>query len=134
MIKLSKKWDYAIKTIIYLAMWDNNSFLKIAQISKDLKISESLLRRIISELEKKWIVKTIKWRYWWISIWKKLSEISIFDILEATWEELWITNCTKWVYCENKDCCDVTNIYNTLQKWFNWVLKIYTIDKIIKIV
>jgi hypothetical protein len=51
-----------LKTIIYLANSGNNSFLKIATISKDLNISESLLRRIISELEKSGIVKTAKGR------------------------------------------------------------------------
>ena len=70
MLKLSKKWNYALKTIIYLANSGNNSFLKIATISKDLNISESLLRRIISELEKSGIVKTAKGRNWWIQIWK----------------------------------------------------------------
>lgn len=131
MIKLSKKWDYALKTIIYLA-WENNSFFKISEISKKLNISESLLRRIISELEKSWIIKTVKGRGWWIQIWKDLKEISIYDILFALNEELWIANCTKWLACENKDCCETTHIYNTLQKWFNWVLKLYTLDKIIK--
>ena len=73
MLKLSKKWNYALKTIIYLANSGNNSFLKIATISKDLNISESLLRRIISELEKSGIVKTTKGRNWWIQIWNNFS-------------------------------------------------------------
>lgn len=131
MIKLSKKWDYAIKTIIYLSS-ENNSFLKISEISEKLKISESLLRRIISELEKSGIIKTTKWRNGWISIWKEFKDISIFDILEAVWEELWITDCTKWISCDKQDCCETTHIYGILQKWLNWILKLYTLDKIIK--
>lgn len=131
MIKLSKKWDYAIKTIIFLANKKDNIF-KIAKISENLDISESLLRRIISELEKSWIVKSIKWRNWWIQIWKNLEEISIYNILESVSEELWIADCTKWISCDNQVCCETTHIYNLLQKWFNWVLKLYTIDKIIK--
>ena len=132
MIKLSRKGDYAIKTLIYMANDDSGNIFKIANISKKLQISESLLRRIISELEKSWIINTKKGRRWWIVIWKELSEISIFDILSATGEELWIRDCTKWVYCENQDFCDTSGIYNTLQKSFNWVLKLYTLDKIIK--
>lgn len=132
MIKLSKKWDYALKTIIFLANNKDNSFFTILEISKKLNISESLLRRIISELEKSWIIKTVKGRWWWIFLWKELKNISIFDILNSVNEELWITNCTKWLFCENQNCCDTTNIYNMLQKSFNWVLKIYTLDKIVK--
>ena len=96
MIKLSRKGDYAIKTLIYMANDDSGDIFKIANISKKLQISESLLRRIISELEKSWIINTKKGRRWWIVIWKELSEISIFDILSATGEELWIRDCTKW--------------------------------------
>ena len=132
MLKLSKKWNYALKTIIYLANSGNNSFLKIATISKDLNISESLLRRIISELEKSGIVKTTKGRNWWIQIWKNFSEISVFDVLLAVDEELGITDCTKWLLCENQQNCDTTTVYKNLQKWFNWILKLYTLDKIAK--
>lgn len=132
MLKLSKKWNYALKTIIYLANSGNNSFLKIATISKDLNISESLLRRIISELEKSGIVKTTKGRNWWIQIWKNFSEISVFDVLLAVDEELGITDCTKWLFCENQHNCDTTTVYKNLQKWFNWILKLYTLDKIAK--
>ena len=132
MLKLSKKWNYALKTIIYLANSGNNSFLKIATISKDLNISESLLRRIISELEKSGIVKTAKGRNWWIQIWKNFSEISVFDVLLAVDEELGITDCTKWFFCENQQNCDTTTVYKNLQKWFNWILKLYTLDKIAK--
>lgn len=132
MIKLSKKWYYAVRTIIYLANTKENIFFKIADISKELDISESLLRRIISELEKSGIIKTIKWRNWGISIWKELKNISIYDVLESVWEELWIADCTKWILCEKNDCCDSKDIYNLLQKWFNWILKLYTLDKIIK--
>lgn len=132
MLKLSKKWNYALKTIIYLANSGNNSFLKIATISKDLNISESLLRRIISELEKSGIVKTTKGRNWWIQIWKTFSEISVFDVLLAVDEELGITDCTKWLFCENQQNCDTTTVYKNLQKWFNWILKLYTLDKIAK--
>lgn len=132
MLKLSKKWNYALKTIIYLANSGNNSFLKIATISKYLNISESLLRRIISELEKSGIVKTTKGRNWWIQIWRNFSEISVFDVLLAVDEELGITDCTKWLFCENQQNCDTTTVYKNLQKWFNWILKLYTLDKIAK--
>lgn len=132
MIKLSKKGDYAVKTVVFLANNQQKEIFKIAEISKILNISESLLRRIISELEKSQIIKSIKWRNWGILIGKDFEKISVFDILEAVWEELGIADCTKWINCERKSCCETTDIYNLLQKWFNGVLKIYTLDKITK--
>ena len=131
MIKLSKKWWYALKAIIYVAT-KNPKLIKILDISKDLDISESLLRRIISECEKSWILITLKWRTWGVRIWMELNDISVYDILNSVWEELWISDCTKWVICDNSDNCSTTSLFWNLRKSFNWILKLQTLDKIIK--
>lgn len=129
MIKLSNKWDYAMKSILYLLNSDNK-LVKISDISRDLNISESLLRRIVASLHKTWLVDTVKGRNWWLKLWKPASQISVYDILDAVWEELWISDCTKWIYCDNKNNCSTTPIYWTIQKWLNGVLKLYTLDKL----
>ena len=131
MIKLSKKWSYALKTIIYVAT-KNPELIKILDISKDLNISESLLRRIISECEKSWILITLKWRTWGVRIWMELNDISVYDILNSVWEELWVSDCTKWIICDNSDNCSTTSLFWNLQKSFNWILKLQRLDKIIK--
>lgn len=131
MIKLSKKWSYALKAIIFIAR-KTPKLIKIKDISKEENISDALLRRIIANLEKSWILITIKWRNGWVKLWKEIKTISIYSILESIWEELWITDCTKWEYCDKTSTCSTTNILWDLQKWFNSLLKIYTLDKIIK--
>jgi len=132
MIKLSKKWSYALKAVIYIAKNYNNDLIKITDISEKENISLWMLRRIISDLEKSGILETIKWRNWWIKLWKKIHQISLFDIFFAVWEELWITDCTKWLKCKNLNNCSTELLLWNLQKGFNTLLNIYTIDKIIK--
>ena len=141
MIKLSKKWSYALKAVIYIAKNSSPHLTKegvggglvnITEISESEKISLSMLRRIISELEKWWIIETIKWRNWGIKLLKKIHQISIFDILNSIWEELWITDCTKWLDCDNLNNCSTEKLLWNLQKGFNTLLHIYTLDKIIK--
>ena len=131
MIKLSKKWSYALKSIIYIA---NNypDKVNIKDISVSESISENMLRRIIADLEKAWLVKTIKWRNGWVCLWMQASKITIYNILSSVSEELWIADCTKWEECDNISSCSTTNILSDLQKWFNSLLKMYTLDKIIK--
>lgn len=131
MIKLSTKWDYAIKTIIYL-LNNLNILVKISEISLNQKLSESLLRRVVADMERSSIIETVKWRNWWIKISRDLTSISIYDVLLSVWEELWISDCTKWIYCDNHWSCQTTSLYSLIQKSLNWVLKIYTLDKIIK--
>jgi len=131
MIKLSKKWSYAIKSVIFIA-WQHPKLQKIQDISESLNISESLLRRIIAELDKSWILITTKGREWWVSLGMDLKDISIYDILNSVWEELWISDCTRWLVCENSQKCNTTELFSSLQKSFNWILKLQTLDKIIK--
>jgi Rrf2 family iron-responsive transcriptional regulator len=130
MIKLSKKWSIALKAVIYIAK--KNSLVNITEVSESEKFSLSMLRRIVPELEKSGIIETIRWRNGWIKLWKKIHQISVFDILDSIWEELWITDCTKWLECENSSNCSTENLLWNLQKWFNTLLHIYTLDKIIK--
>jgi len=130
MLKLSKKWWYALKAVLYIAE-NNDQLFKIIDLSTDLDISESLLRRIISDLDRWWVLLTVKGRTGWVKLWKKLKDISVFDILFLVWEELWITECTKWEFCANIDNCVTTNLLWNLQKSFNWILKLQTLDKIV---
>lgn len=131
MIKLSKKWDYLLKAIIYMAT-KKDEILKISQISDDLYISLSLLRQILSQAEKKWIITSIKWRNWGVIFKKELKDISIYDILYSVWEDLNISECSKWLDCKNINICNTSKAFIELQRWFNTLLKIYTLDKIIK--
>lgn len=131
MIKLSKKWDYILKAIIFLA---TNKWVvfKISDISKELNISESLLRRLLSEVEKNGILTSVKWRNWGVIFDKELSQISIYDILSSIWEDLNISDCSSGIKCNNEENCNTTKLFLWLQKWFNVLLKLYTLDKIIK--
>lgn len=132
MIKLSKKGSYALKAILFIAE-SSPDMVKIKEISTNQNISESMLRRLIADLEKTKIIKTIKGRNWWVILKKELNKISIYDILFAVWENLAIRDCTKWWTCENSHDCNTTNVLSDLQRGFNSLLKIYTLDKIKKL-
>jgi len=131
MLKLSKKWWYALKAVFFIAE-NNSGLIKIIDLSNSLNISESLLRRIISDLDKSWILITIKWRVGGVKLGMDFKDISVYDILNSVWEELWITDCTKWLICENSEHCSTTELLWNLQKSFNGILKLQTLDKIIK--
>lgn len=130
MIRLSQIWFYSLQASIYVAKhtWE---LVKIRDIAADQKISESLLRRIVAELEKSWIVTTVRGRSGGIMLAKAPNMISIYDILESIWEELGIRDCTKWVYCESKTSCATTEILTSIQRGFNSLLKMNTLDKFI---
>lgn len=130
MIKLSKIWDTALKAACYMA--DKKSLVHIKDIALSESLSEGLLRRVIADLERWGIVETVKGRNGWVKLAKLSKEISAYHILEAAWEELWLVDCTKDIYCEKKTDCYTTDTMWSLQRGFNSLLKMHTLDKIIK--
>jgi DNA-binding IscR family transcriptional regulator len=91
-----------------------------------------MVRRIVADLEKSGIFSTVKWRNWGVELWKSVHEISVYDILYSIWEELWITECTRGEFCDRVDDCSTTYLLGNIQKWFHSLLKMNTLDKIIK--
>ncbi|MCH2189256.1 Rrf2 family transcriptional regulator [Candidatus Gracilibacteria bacterium] len=131
MIKLSKTGDSALKAICYIA--DHApEIIQIRDISAGQGISESHLRLIIADLNNAGILRTIRGRNGGVQLAQSPSTLSVFDILQAVGEELGITDCTKDIYCEKKSECYTTDVLGNLQKGFNSLLKIHTLDKIIQ--
>ncbi|MCP4524056.1 MAG: Rrf2 family transcriptional regulator [Candidatus Gracilibacteria bacterium] len=131
MLKLSKKGSYAVKAMIYIAQ-SEKELLHVSDIAEAEEISISLLRRIISDLEKSGLIKTVKGRYGGVQVGTPIHKVSIYHILDAVGEELGITECTKGVNCDKNSFCSTTDVFNSLQTGFNSLLKMYTLEKILK--
>lgn len=131
MIKLSKTGSYALRSVVHIAK-HGSGLVTIWEIAQKQEISENLLRRIISQLEKAGILATTKGRNGGIQLGKSPESISVYDILKAVGEELGISECTRGEHCEREDYCVTTHILWSLQKGFTALLKMHTVDKIIK--
>lgn len=130
MIKLSQTWDDALKALCYIA--DRGDMVQIKDIVASQGMSETCLRRIIPDLHKAGILISKQWRGGGVTLGMDASQISLYDIFLAVWEEIGITECTRDEYCEKKDDCYTTDALGQLQRWINSLLKMQTLDKIIK--
>jgi len=130
MIKLSQTWDDALKAVCYIA--DKAELVQIKDIVASEWMSETCLRRIIPDLHKAGIIIAKQWRGGGVMLAMNPNQISVYDILLAVWEELWLTDCTKDIYCDKKNDCYTTDVLWNLQRGFNTLLKMQTLDKIIK--
>jgi len=130
MIKLSKNGDDALKAVCYIA--DRGDLVQIRDIVSHEGMSETCLRRIVADLSTGGILKTTQGRNGGVELAKEPSSISVYDILDAVGEELGLTDCTKDIYCDKKDGCYTTDVMGNLQRGFNSLLRMNTLDKIIK--
>ena len=131
MIKLSQNGDDALKAICYIADKYPES-VQIKDISLSQWMSESCLRLIIPELRKAGIIETKQGRNGGLTLAKESTRISLYDIFVAINEEIGITDCTKGIECERQSNCYTTDVLGNLQRGFHSLLKMQTIDKIIK--
>jgi len=130
MIKLSQTWDDALKALCYIA--DTGWLVQIKDIVLDQWMSETCLRRIIPDLHKAGILMAKQWRGGGVILAMEANQISLYDIFLAVGEEIGITDCTKDIYCEKKSDCYTSDVLWNLQRGINSLLKMQTLDKIIK--
>ena len=130
MIKLSQTGDDALKALCYIA--DRSSLVQIRDIVASQGMSETCLRRIIPDLHKAGILRAKQWRGGGVELAKEPAKISLYDIFLAVGEEIGITDCTKGESCERQADCYTTEVLGNLQRGFNSLLKMQTLDKIIK--
>lgn len=129
MIKLSRTWDDALKAICYIA--DRGQLVQIKDIVAHEGMSETCLRRIIADLNTGGILKTTQGRGGWVRLAKAPESISVYDIFLAVWEEMNMTDCTRWDLCDKQATCYTTDVMWNLQRGFTTLLKLQTLDKII---
>ncbi|MCD5374939.1 Rrf2 family transcriptional regulator [Candidatus Gracilibacteria bacterium] len=130
MIKLSQTGDDALKALCYIA--DKGDLVQIREIVESQGMSETCLRRIIPDLHKAGILIAKQGRGGGVMLASDASQISLYDIFLAVGEEIGITDCTKDIYCEKKSDCYTTDVLGNLQRGINSLLKMQTLDKIIK--
>ena len=130
MIKLSQTGDDALKALCYIA--DRGNLVQIKEIVASQGMSETCLRRIIADLNRAGILITKQWKWGGVLLNQPLNKISLFEIFIAVGEEIGITDCTKDTYCDKKMDCYTTDVLGNLQRGFNSLLKMQTLDKIIK--
>lgn len=106
--------------------------MQIRDIVASQGMSETCLRRIIPDLHKAGILLAKQGRGGGVQLAKPAEKISLYDIFLAVGEEIGITDCTKDVYCEKKSDCYTTDVLGNLQRGFNSLLKMQTLDKIVK--
>ena len=95
-------------------------------------MSESCLRLIVADLNRAGIIQSKQGRNGGLILGKPATLISLYDVFLAVGEEMGITDCTKDIYCAKKSSCYTTDVLSNLQRGFHSLLKMQTIEKILK--
>ena len=105
MLKLSKKTEYALLAVKYMAINNACNCITAKEISNGYDIPYEILSKILQKLTKKNIIVSYQGVKGGYSLVRNASDITLSDVISAI-ERIQITNCMK----ENgskKDCEDL---------------------------
>ncbi len=135
---LSNSCRYAIRAVIYLASKEKEKSLTgIRQISKDLDLPSPFLAKILQQLARKKILKSVKGPHGGFILLKDPSEITLLDIVNIIDGEEIFTDCLIHEgSCRSvnhmKKPCPVHFGYSAIRKSIMDFFSTNTIEEIIK--
>lgn len=80
---ISREQDYALRITSALAALEKNKQLPVSELSKRLYISKNFAARIVHKLTKSGILRTTQGKYGGVSLKKKPTELSLYEVLDA---------------------------------------------------
>lgn len=108
MLRLTKKADYGLMALKYLAEHPNESSLSARDIAEAYHIPPQLLAKILQRLAKVGILRSHAGMSGGYSLLKNPREISAFEVIHAIDGPLFITSCgTSHNSCDLTDSCTI---------------------------
>lgn len=112
-MEITAKGRYAVRVMADIAR-SNKEFVSISDIAKRQDISLKYLERIISMLSKANLVESMRGANGGYRLAKKMEDISVKMILDATGDSVKIAICAHGEGCPKSDTCDTIGVWNTL--------------------
>lgn len=135
MLKLSKKTEYALMAMKYLALQSNGNFTTAKQISDNYNIPYELVAKVLQKLKKLELLESFQGIKGGYKLNKIPSAITLLQIISAIEPNYQITEClstdSSVNNCTHLNCCQIRNPLSKLQKEIDNLFNNTTLDKII---
>ena len=119
-MQISRKADYAIRALIYVAAINGRRTCSINEIAENEKIPREYLAKILKELTQKGFLLSYKGVNGGYRMAKPREEISFLDILVATQGPFVLSSCNMdrkdEPGCKGKDACASFEFWDELHK------------------
>ncbi len=87
-MKITKKGEYALRVMLYLAKYEGEVLVKLNEISEKEDISLAYLHQLVRNLKKDKLIKSVRGPNGGYALNKSSSKISVLQILASTEEVL----------------------------------------------
>jgi Rrf2 family protein len=115
MLKLSKKTDYGLLAIQYMASHNHAIVTNTKQIAEEHHIPVELLAKVLQKLAKKGLVHSQNGPKGGYTLAKAPSSITVADVVEAIEGPIRIADCYKVYSCIQMDRCSIRSPIEKIQ-------------------
>lgn len=117
MLELSRKSDYALRAVIYLARISEDRFGRVSEIAKAKDIPQAFLAQILPLLANHGLVKSQQGAHGGYALARAPETISFLDIIESVEGPLRLNKCVEGQHedCTILDTCEMQHVWNRAQ-------------------
>jgi Rrf2 family protein len=135
MLKLSKKTEYALMAVKFIAKKTDGNSVTAKEISDGYNIPYDLLSKVLQQLTKKKVIKSFQGIKGGYSLSKDPNSVTLIDIIRAVEPNYQITECIKdgstEKDCTHFNCCMIRDPLAKVQKEIDKLFRSLTIHQIL---
>lgn len=135
MLRLSKKTEYALMAVRYIAVNQNGKCITVKEISDTYGISFQLLSKLMQKLVRNRVMESVQGTKGGYKLSKDPDEIFLSDIIAAIEENYRLTDCIESELpsegCARADCCVIRDPLLKVQKKIDDIFTNTTIKQIL---
>jgi Rrf2 family protein len=129
-VEITTKGRYAVRIMTDLAR-NGENFVPLTTISQSEQISVKYLEKITAMLSKAGLVESQRGASGGYRLAKKIGEISVKQILDATGDNVKVSTCDAGQSCPKASSCDTIGVWNTLNEIITSYLQSVTLKDLI---
>ena len=130
MLKLTKKVEYALISLVHLSEQDDNVFFPASKIAEKYTIPNEILAKILQQLSSLNMIKSIKGPKGGYKISCKINTINMFEFIEMIEGPIGLVDCVASNDCNAIDCCSIKDPMTKINNQIIETLKGITIDQL----
>tara|TARA_B100000900_G_scaffold286742_1_gene245848 strand:- start:1101 stop:1496 length:396 start_codon:yes stop_codon:yes gene_type:complete len=130
MLKLTKKVEYALISLVHLSEQEDDVFFPASKIAEKYTIPNEILAKILQQLSSLNMIKSIKGPKGGYKISCKINNINIFEFIEMIEGPIGIVDCVVSNDCNAIDCCSIKDPMTKINSQIIETLKRITLDQL----
>lgn len=117
MLELSRKSDYALRAVIYLARISPERYGRVSEIAKAKAIPQAFLAQILPLLANRGVVKSQQGAHGGYALARPPGDITFLEVIESVEGPLRLNKCVEGHHddCTILDKCEMLHVWNQAQ-------------------